>query len=352
MSDSKKRKASSIELPAAKEQKGSLKEKEEKTEQIETEEEYSFELLPPILKKRVAALEKIQEELNKIEKEYLAEHSKLLTKYETIKEPLFKKRSEIIAGAYEPKKGDLPVSFKEPEEKKERNEEIKGIPNFWLQVLDSSAALEHVNEKDRTAFKYLVDIRVLHQNDENFVMEFYFAENPFFEDKVLKRTFKFVTDEYTEKTLLESKCSKINWKPNQGPKEKKEKKEDEGDDEGEDDEDDDWRFFQLFQNDYLKKEEKNKDQDQENERVDMETFQLEALAEQERGLSVLIKNPIAWFKKPKEIYGLDAFCPEDDDEDEEKDGEEEDENQDEDEPEEQEEQDQRNKKSNSTKKKR
>jgi len=102
----------------------------------------------------------------------------------------------------------------------------------------------------------------------------------------------------------------------------------------------------------LKKEEKNKDQDQENERVDMETFQLEALAEQERGLSVLIKNPIAYFKKPKEIYGLDAFCPEDDDEDEEKDGEEEDENQDEDEPEEQEEQDQRNKKSNSTKKKR
>jgi len=32
----------------------------------------------------------------------------LLIKYEELKDPLFKKRSEIISGVYEPKKTDLP----------------------------------------------------------------------------------------------------------------------------------------------------------------------------------------------------------------------------------------------------
>jgi len=55
-------------------------------------------------------------------------------------------------------------------------------------------------------------------------LEFVFAENPFFEDKCLRRTFKFELDEYGERILVQSQGSKINWKPNAGIKEKKEKK--------------------------------------------------------------------------------------------------------------------------------
>jgi len=137
MSETKKRKTSSSELPPTKDKKGSVKEKEIPSPTVETEnEDFSFESLTPIVKKRVAALEKLQEQIKVIHAEFLAEESKLLIKYEQSKEPLFKKRSEIISGAYEPKKADLPLDFKESEEKKKkkkrrkRKKKSKEFPNF------------------------------------------------------------------------------------------------------------------------------------------------------------------------------------------------------------------------------
>jgi len=239
MSETKKRKASSSELPPAKEQKAS--DKEELACELESEE-YFFESLHPIVKRRVAALEKLQEEIKVIQAQYSAE---LLKKYQQIKQPLLKKRSEIISGVYEPKKEDLPHNFPEPEEK-EKKEIQRGIPEFWLQVLINSPLLVHLSEKDKEALKYLNDIKCIHSDENNFALEFVFAENPFFQDELLRRSFKFLEDEYGEKFLEESQGHKIKWKLHQEPKEKKDESES-------DEEEEDWRFFQIIQKDYSKK---------------------------------------------------------------------------------------------------
>jgi len=52
--------------------------------------------------RRMRALQKLHENYQELRKQYLAERQALEAKYQALYEPLFKKRSTIVTGEYEP----------------------------------------------------------------------------------------------------------------------------------------------------------------------------------------------------------------------------------------------------------
>lgn len=78
-----------------------------------------------------------------------------------------------------------------------KNEDAKGIPNFWLETLQAFRyTAEMIQEYDESVLGYLQDIRVrMHDHKPyGFTLEFEFAENPYFTNKVLTKTYELKTD--------------------------------------------------------------------------------------------------------------------------------------------------------------
>ncbi len=71
--------------------------------------------------------------------------------------------------------------------------EEKGIPNFWLEALQSTRVTsELIQECDEPILAHLQDIRVklFDQKPYGYTLEFYFSENPFFSNRVLTKTYE------------------------------------------------------------------------------------------------------------------------------------------------------------------
>ena len=67
------------------------------------------------------------------------------------------------------------------------------IPNFWKTTLEN-AKFFTINEKDKEVLKYLTNIEIKYdceQNTKSFTTYFYFSENPFFEHKILTKSYIF-----------------------------------------------------------------------------------------------------------------------------------------------------------------
>ncbi|KAI0308012.1 hypothetical protein B0F90DRAFT_1679425 [Multifurca ochricompacta] len=77
----------------------------------------------------------------------------------------------------------------------QRREALKNIPKFWPVALlkHSLFALQAQHDADRLALSYLEDVWVVRDPREPkvFTLEFYFKENPYFSDSVLKKEYKF-----------------------------------------------------------------------------------------------------------------------------------------------------------------
>ncbi|CAA7258750.1 unnamed protein product [Cyclocybe aegerita] len=77
-----------------------------------------------------------------------------------------------------------------------RREITKTIPNFWpVALMNHSLVAYHAQHNaDQTALSYLEDIWVEKDPKEHrcFTIEFHFKENQFFNDKVLKKEYKYV----------------------------------------------------------------------------------------------------------------------------------------------------------------
>jgi len=77
----------------------------------------------------------------------------------------------------------------------QRREALKSIHKFWPVALlkHSMFALQAQHDADRVALSYLEDVWVLRDSHETkvFTLEFYFKENPYFSDTVLKKEYKF-----------------------------------------------------------------------------------------------------------------------------------------------------------------
>jgi len=78
---------------------------------------------------------------------------------------------------------------------RKRREVLKSIPKFWLVALMNhpTVSIHAVHHQDQVALGYLEDVWLERDPKEKrcFTLEFYFRENPFFSDPVLKKEYRY-----------------------------------------------------------------------------------------------------------------------------------------------------------------
>ena len=170
-----------------------------------------IESLPASVRRRVAGLKGIQKEHAKFEAEFQEEVLQLEKKYFAKFTPLYEKRAAIVNGKAEPtddeiKEGEIPEGEQseapegegaKPAEKPAETsaEPVNGIPEFWLSAMKNQVSLaEMITDQDEAALKHLVDIRMEYLDKPGFRLIFEFAENEFFDNKTLTKTYFYQTE--------------------------------------------------------------------------------------------------------------------------------------------------------------
>lgn len=215
------------------------------------------------LTKKINGLKNLQLEMVDVEAKFYDELHELECKYSKLYEPFYERRKKIITGEYEPtgketewaldelnetedesenaEKDKKPIEgvdesklsesgkqllkdLKEQFDPKKANgtSDEKGIPNFWLETLQSfRITAEIIQEYDEPILAFLQDItcHLFDQKPYGYKLEFHFAENPYFTNKVLTKTYE-LTNEIDPKDpfsfegpdLQRSLGCKIDWK--------------------------------------------------------------------------------------------------------------------------------------------
>jgi len=121
--------------------------------------------------------------------------------YEALEAPIFKKRSDIVSGATKP-------------EGLSDTQGIVGIPEFWLGVMRNCAVIAgNITEKDEVILHSLTNItaETLPEGENiGFKLEFTFAENEFFTNKVLTKTY-MMADTSDDPVLEKADGTVIDW---------------------------------------------------------------------------------------------------------------------------------------------
>jgi len=183
--------------------------------------------LPLIMLGRVKALKNLQMNAVKVETEYYKEVGLLDAKYQTKYEKHYRQMAKVISGAYEPSGDELVWSSDvEPEDVEDENDvekdaetvakrkkvpvfhpdfpaDAKGLPKFWLHTLKNAneeSLLGLVEPRDEPVLEYMTDLNItLHSDHAGFTLDFHFALNPYFTNKVL-------TKEYVLREGPDPKC--------------------------------------------------------------------------------------------------------------------------------------------------
>ncbi|CAO4375168.1 unnamed protein product [Caenorhabditis nigoni] len=157
--------------------------------------------LPVNVKNRICALKKIQLDSIKIESEFYKRVHDLEIEFEQKFSSLFDQRKAIVNGDVEPKEEDckvVPLLEGVPEEqlqefaaKHPADASHKGIKQFWLTVLKTHDLIaETIEEHDIPILESLIDITTTASKDPaGFKIEFHFAPNDYFKNKVLSKTY-------------------------------------------------------------------------------------------------------------------------------------------------------------------
>ncbi|KAL1788319.1 SET isoform X1 [Sigmodon hispidus] len=141
--------------------------------------------LPKGEKEQQEAIEHIDEVQNKIDRlteQVSEENLKVEQKYNKLRQPIFQKRSELIAE----------------------------IPNFGVTTFVNHPQVSTLlGEEDEEALRYLTRVEVTEFEDikSGYRIDFYFDENPYFENKVLSKEFHL-----NESGEPSSKSTEIKWK--------------------------------------------------------------------------------------------------------------------------------------------
>ncbi|CAH0485052.1 unnamed protein product [Peronospora farinosa] len=181
------------------------------------EEEDSLVNLPKNVLLRLDALRKLQEAQGEVEEEFEKERKVLELKYERLYQPFYQQRAEIVSGTKEVEA--VTAATAEPQETDVEDEDnVKGIPGFWLRAfMNHSALADLIQERDLPAFEFLTDVHsVSHDNNNGFKLTFEFAENPFFSNKTLVKEYDIGdVSELGEAVLRNVKGTVIEWKEGQ-----------------------------------------------------------------------------------------------------------------------------------------
>ncbi|KAK6075319.1 nucleosome assembly protein [Seiridium cupressi] len=188
-----------------------------------------IESLPTSVKRRVAGLKGIQKEHSKLEAEFQEEVLQLEKKYFAKFTPLYQKRADIINGATEPTEDQVKAGEEDEEEDEEAAEaekaeekpteetaeNVSGIPEFWLSAMKNQISLaEMITDRDEAALKHLVDIRMEYLDKPGFRLIFDFAENEFFTNKSITKTYFYQNESgYGGDFIYDhAEGDKIDWK--------------------------------------------------------------------------------------------------------------------------------------------
>lgn len=173
--------------------------------------------LHPAVQSRVRALQGMQTSINEIREKYLAEHKAIEKKFEALYAPIFAKRAEILSGKREPTSEEVQKGqgedFKEPEDANQETSEATGVPEFWLTALKNhDTVAEFIEERDEDCLKSLVNITAKNFDDPDtgFTLEFHFAENEYFTNTLLTKTYHLVDED--EVVLDKAEGCEVNWK--------------------------------------------------------------------------------------------------------------------------------------------
>jgi nucleosome assembly protein 1-like 1 len=184
----------------------------------------------PAVQKRINALKNVQVDMLKIEAKFYDELHELELKYAKTYEPFYEKRRTIVSGDYEPTDEEGKWALGEEEETPKITElpnegdaeEEKGIKNFWLETLQSfRITSEIIQDYDEEILGYLQDVQVklFETKPYGYTLEFFFAENPFFTNKTLTKTYVLKTEvdpkdpfAYDGPDLETATGCTVNWK--------------------------------------------------------------------------------------------------------------------------------------------
>lgn len=186
-----------------------------------------IESLPAPVRRRIAGLKGVQKEHSKLEAEFQEEVLQLEKKYFAKFTPLYQKRAQIVNGAAEPSEEEVKAGKADDEEeeeekgetktedKKEATEDLKGVPEFWLSAMKNHLSLaETITDRDEAALKHLTDIRMTYLDRPGFKLIFEFAENDFFTNKEITKTYYYQEESgYGGDFIYDhAEGDKINWK--------------------------------------------------------------------------------------------------------------------------------------------
>eukprot|EP00743_Colponemidia_sp_Colp-15_P000001 GILK01000001.1.p1 GENE.GILK01000001.1~~GILK01000001.1.p1 ORF type:complete len:362 (-),score=115.28 GILK01000001.1:63-1121(-) len=172
----------------------------------------TLEALPVPVRRRVRALKDLQAEHSELESKFLEEKKALEKKYELLYQPVYEKRTAIVSGAVEPEVKEEEAAPAATAETKE-GDDVKGVPEFWLRAMRNHYLLnDMIQDHDEEALRALVDIKsgFLEGEQKGFYLEFHFAENAFFENRVLTKKYFMVEED--EPVLDHAEGTPIQWK--------------------------------------------------------------------------------------------------------------------------------------------
>jgi len=158
-------------------------------------------------------------EKKSIVEKYTAERAVLEAKYAKLYNSVYDKRLKVLVGDCDKEideeflKQDPTAEIDEEEEKKMP---VKGCPQFWVTALSQCEAISEIlTEADVDALEYLSDIRSVDlPNGAGFTLTFFFAENPFFENTTLSKTYSIPNLYMDDEPMLEKITgTAIKWKP-------------------------------------------------------------------------------------------------------------------------------------------
>lgn len=189
-----------------------------------------IESLPAPVRRRVSGLRAIQKDHAKLEAEFQEEVLQLEKKYFAKFTPLYEKRSAIVNGKVEPTEEEVKRGDEDEEESQEAaeaagepsqptdetSEAVQGIPEFWLSAMKNQVTLaEMITDRDEAALKHLIDIRMEYLDKPGFRLIFEFAENEYFSDKTITKTYYYQNESGYGGDFIYDHAEgyKINWYP-------------------------------------------------------------------------------------------------------------------------------------------
>lgn len=187
------------------------------------------------VQRRINALKNLQLKLSDAELKLFEEMQQLEAKYQSVFEPLYTEREQIVNGEREPTEEEANWPYKDEQDEDEEvngnsakklktengSEDFKGLPDFWLRCLKSTSLLGGmIQTHDEAILKHLRDIKVKSNNQKpyGYTLEFHFNENEFFANKVLSKSYELTIDRDEKNPLSNDttrlyKCvgTKIEW---------------------------------------------------------------------------------------------------------------------------------------------